>query len=157
MEKYPLDRIDRRIIAELQRDATLSISHLAEIVGLSPTPCWKRIKKLEDAGIILKRVTLIDQSKVDLGVTVFIFIRTSQHTGEWYSKFTENVALIPEVMELYRVSGSVDYLIKAVVSSIEGYDALYKRLVNVCEISDTSASFVMEVIKSTTELPIALK
>ena len=154
MRSIPLDAHDRRILAALQRDATLSINALSEAVGLSPTPCWKRVKRLEETGVITGRVALIDREKVDLGVTVFVAIRTSRHDLQWSEQFCSKVKRIPEVVEFYRMSGETDYLLRVVVPNIKAYDDVYKRLIATAELFDVSSSFAMECIKYTTALPL---
>jgi len=149
-----MDDIDRNILANLQDDATLSLNEIAARVGLSPTPCWRRIQKLEESGVIRARVALLDGAKLNVGVTVFVSIRTNQHNGEWLEKFADSVAAIPEVVEFYRMSGEIDYLLRVVVPNIEAYDAFYKRLIAVIDLSDVSSSFAMEQIKYTTALPL---
>ena len=149
-----MDNIDRNILASLQDDATLSLNEIASRVGLSPTPCWRRIQKLEESGVIRARVALLDGAKLNVGVTVFVSIRTNQHNSEWLEKFAASVAAIPEVVEFYRMSGEIDYLLRVVVPNIEAYDAFYKRLIAVIDLSDVSSSFAMEQIKYTTALPL---
>jgi Lrp/AsnC family transcriptional regulator len=149
-----MDTLDQRILNLLQEDATLSVAEIGERVGLSTTPCWRRIQNLEKAGIIQGRVTLLDAEKLNVGVTVFVAIRTNQHSLEWLEKFAAAVSGIPEVVEFYRMSGDVDYLLRVVVPDIAGYDAVYKRLISAVDLSDVSSSFAMEKIKSTTALPL---
>ena len=149
-----MDDIDRNILANLQDDATLSLNEIAARVGLSPTPCWRRIQKLEESGVIRARVALLDGAKLNVGVTVFVSIRTNQHNSEWLEKFADSVAAIPEVVEFYRMSGEIDYLLRVVVPNIEAYDAFYNRLIAVIDLSDVSSSFAMEQIKYTTALPL---
>ena len=149
-----MDTIDRKILAVLQEDASLSIADIASRVGLSSTPCWKRIQKLETDGVIQKRVALVDQAKIGLGVTVFVSIETGDHSGEWLTKFGEIVGAMPEVMEFYRMAGDVDYMLRVVVPDIPGYDAFYKRLIATVPLKNVTSRFAMEKIKSTTELPI---
>lgn len=149
-----LDSIDRRILRELQRDATIAIADLAQIVGLSQTPCWKRIKRLTDAGVITKRVALLDREKLDLGLVVFVSVRTSRHDQEWLDAFAGAASSMPEVIEFYRLSGDTDYLLKVLVRDIAAYDAFYKRLIAAVPLSDVSSAFAMEQIKSTTALPV---
>ena len=120
-----LDRIDLALLEALQRDGTLSIAQLGERVGLSTTPCWKRVKRLEDDGFITQRVAIVDRKKVGLPVTVFVSVRTSQHDEKWLAKFAACVTSMPEVLELHRMSGDVDYLLKVATSSIEGFDRFY--------------------------------
>ena len=149
-----LDSIDRRILAVLQEDTTLAIADIAKRVGLSTTPCWRRIQKLEEAGVIRKRVALVDAPSINAAVSVFVAVRTNQHTDEWLKRFAEIVSAMPEVVEFYRMSGDVDYLIKVRVPDIAAYDTFYKRLVTKIDLSDVSSSFAMEEIKYTTALPL---
>ena len=149
-----LDSIDRRILRELQRDATVPIAELAQIVGLSQTPCWKRVKRLSDSGVILKRVALLDHAKLDLGLAVFVSVRTSRHDQEWLDAFAAAASAMPEVLEFYRLSGDTDYLLKVLVKDIAAYDAFYRKLITAVPLSDVSSAFAMEQIKSTTALPI---
>ncbi len=148
-----LDDIDRRILAILQDDAETPVAAIAERVGLSLSPCWRRIQKLEAAGIIRKRVALLDPDRLNVGVTVFVAIRTNQHSMDWAERFCRLVAEIPEVVEFYRMSGQVDYLLRVVVPDIAAYDDVYKRLIRVADLYDVSSSFAMERIKYTTALP----
>jgi len=149
-----MDRIDRKILACLQRDAGLSVAEVAAAVGLSTTPCWRRIQKLEDAGVIAARVALLDRTKLNLGVTVFVRLKTSQHNYEWLEIFSAAVARMEEVVEFYRMSGDIDYLLKIVVPDIASYDVVYKRLIRAADLSDVSSSFALEEIKFTTALPL---
>lgn len=149
-----LDQFDRKILATLQADATLSVSAVAERVGLSPTPCWRRIQRLEKDGYIRKRVALLDRRKVNAGIVVFIAIRTNRHHADWLKAFHEAIAGMPEVVEFYRLSGDIDYLIRAMVPDIEAYDELYRRLIEKVELFDVSSMFAMEEIKYTTEVPL---
>jgi len=150
-----MDRTDRRILALLQEDATLPVAELARRVQLSQTPCWKRLQKLKASGVIRKQVALCDPGKLGLGTTVFVAVRTSQHNDAWLRKFDAAVKTIPEIVEVYRMSGDVDYLLRVVTSDIAGYDAVYRRLIKAVELSDVSSSFAMETIKSTTALPLS--
>ncbi|MGK6321681.1 Lrp/AsnC family transcriptional regulator [Sphingomonas sp. DT-51] len=154
MENVVLDPTDRRLLALLQDDATLAIADLAERVGLSPTPCWKRVKRLERGGLIRGRVALLDRAALGLDVTVFVAVRTTQHSDEWLQTFAEGVARIPEVVEFYRMSGEVDYLLKVVARDIADYDRIYRKLIRVAPLHDVSSSFAMQEIKSTTALPL---
>src|SRR5262249_61497791 len=149
-----MDAIDRKILNLLQEDATLPIAIIAERVGLSPTPCWRRIQKLEEEGVIRGRVALLDRAKLAVGVTVFVAIRTNQHTLAWLERFARVVEDIDEVVGFYRMSGDMDYLLHVVVPDIAGYDQVYKRLIAKIELSDVSSAFAMEVIKETTRLPL---
>lgn len=148
------DATDRRILAMLQSDAALSIAELAERVGLSQTPCWKRIKRLEEAGVITGRVALLDRTQLGVGTTVFVSVRTSQHDENWLTGFAEAIRAIPEVTEFYRMSGDVDYLLKIVCRDIADYDRIYKTMIRAAKLSDVSSSFAMEQIKYTTEVPL---
>ncbi|MBJ7442786.1 MAG: Lrp/AsnC family transcriptional regulator [Alphaproteobacteria bacterium] len=149
-----LDHTDRRILSLLQDDATLSVSDIAEKVGLSATPCWKRIKRLEKDGIIERRVAILNRDRLGLGVTVIVAIRTAKHSDEWLQIFADGVAKIPEVVEFYRMSGEIDYLLKVVARDIADYDRIYRKLTKVAELHDVSSSFAMQEIKSTTALPL---
>jgi Lrp/AsnC family transcriptional regulator len=149
-----MDSVDRKILNLLQADASLTVKQIAEQIALSVTPCWKRIQKLEKQGFIRARVALLDPQKVNADVTVFVAITTNQHTTEWIDRFSRAVSDMPEVMEIYRMSGEVDYLLKVVVSSIAAYDSFYKKLVDRIELSSVTSSFAMEQIKYTTALPI---
>jgi len=149
-----MDRLDKKILKLLQEDATLAVADVAKRVGLSTTPCWRRIQKLEEEGIIRRRVAIVDPAKVNLRVTVFVSIRTNSHSNEWLKRFSEVVGDFPEVVEFYRMSGDVDYLLRVVVPDIAAYDAFYKRMIARIEIRDVSSSFAMEQIKYTTEMPL---
>lgn len=149
-----LDRIDRHILAILQEDATMPVAEIGRRVGLSTTPCWRRIQKLEEEGIIRRRVAILDPAKVRAGVTVFVAVRTSQHSEEWLERFADAVSAFPEVVEFYRMSGEVDYLLRVVVPDIARYDEFYRKLISRIELSDVSSSFAMEQIKYTTALPL---
>ena len=148
-----MDHLDRRLLELMQSDATLSVGDLAEKIALSKTACWRRIQKLEKQGVIRERVTLLDPGAVNLGFTVYILVRTNQHNDAWAKRFSEVVADIPGVLEAHRMSGDVDYLLKAVVSDLNGYDRLYKELIR-ADLFDVSSSFVMETLKCTTTLPL---
>ena len=150
-----MDNTDRKILHLLQQDSTMPLSDLAEQVNLSSTPCWKRVKKLQDEGIIKSRVALIDAHKVELGVSVFVHIKTQQHDNFWLQNFAEQIMAFDEVMECYRMAGEWDYLLRVVAKDIAAFDRFYKRLVSKVDgLSDVSSSFAMEEIKYTTELPI---
>ncbi len=150
-----MDWIDKNILTCLQEDASLPIGEIAARVGLSPTPCWRRIKNLEDSGVIQGRVALLDPEKLNLGVTVFVAVNTSQHNYEWLENFAKAVSEIDEVVEFYRMSGETDYLLRIVAPDIAGYDAVYKRLIQKADLSNVSSSFAMERIKFTTALPLS--
>ncbi|NYT38272.1 Lrp/AsnC family transcriptional regulator [Allopusillimonas soli] len=149
-----MDKVDRKILSILQQDAETPIHAIADAVNLSPTPCWRRIQKLKESGIIRKQVALCDAAKLNLGVTAFISIKTSQHTQAWLDNFAREVVDIPEVIEFYRMSGNVDYLIRVVVPDIASYDAVYRKLIRIADLFDVSSSFSMEQIKYTTALPL---
>ncbi|MAY66843.1 MAG: transcriptional regulator [Rhodospirillaceae bacterium] len=149
-----MDETDRRILALLQENADLSVAEIGTRVGLSSTPCWRRIQNLEKQGVIRKKVALLDRRAIDVPLTVFVMIRTSQHNDSWLEKFAKGVSEIPEVLEFYRMSGTVDYLLRIVVPSVETYDAVYKRLISIADLAEVSSSFAMEEIKYTTALPL---
>ena len=154
MKNKSLDRFDHAILDLLQKDTSLGLTEIAERVQLSPTPCWRRIQNLEKLGIIRKRVALLDPLQLNLGVTVFVSVRTNQHNATWLQNFADVVSTVPEVTEVYRLSGDVDYLLKVVVPDISGYDAVYKKIIGRIELFDVSSSFSMEQLKYTTELPL---
>jgi len=149
-----MDSIDRNILNLLQKDASLSIAELAKKVCLSQTPCWKRIQKLERLGIIKGRVALLDNKKLNLGLTVFVQLKTDKHDEKWLNGFAEAVREMPEVVEVYRMAGEIDYLLRVVVSDTDSYDRFYKSLIKKVPLNDVSSSFSMEEIKYTTALPI---
>jgi Lrp/AsnC family transcriptional regulator len=155
VEETIMDSADRQILDLLQRDATRPVSEIAESIHLSTTACWKRIQKLEESGVIRKRVALLDGVKLGVGVTAFVAIKTNQHNTEWLERFHAVVTAIPEVAEFYRMSGEVDYLLRVVVPDIAGYDGVYKQLIRGIELFDVSSSFAMEQLKYTTALPLA--
>ncbi len=149
-----MDAIDRKILAVLQDNAALSVADIGQRVGLSSTPCWKRIQRLEADGVIVKRVALIDQDRIGLGISVFVSIETGDHSQEWLDRFAKTITAMPEVMEFYRMAGDVDYMLRVVVPDIAGYDAFYKRLIATVPLKNVTSRFAMEKIKSTTALPI---
>ena len=149
-----MDRIDKRILKLLQEDATTPVAEIGKKVGLSTTPCWRRIQKLEEDGVITKRVAVLDPASVNAKVTVFVSIRTNSHNAEWLKRFSEITREFPEIVELYRMSGDVDYLMRVVVPDIQAYDAFYQRLIGRVDITDVSSSFAMEQMKYTTQLPL---
>lgn len=149
-----MDRIDRRILYELQRDATLPIAQVAERVGLSQTPCWKRIQKLEASGVITGRVALVDPARVGLGLIVFVEIEASEHSATWRESFARAVAEMPEVLEVYRMAGDVDYLLKVVAPDMAAFDGFYNRLTEKLDLKNVTSQFAMERLKQTTALPI---
>ncbi len=150
-----LDDMDIKILTVLQRDCTLAVADIGKEVGLSTTPCWRRIQRLEEAGIIRGRTALLDPVKINVGVTVFVSIKTDTHSLDWLHKFHAAVIDFPEVVEFYRMSGDVDYLLRVVVPDIAAYDAFYKKLIARIAISKVSSAFAMEQIKYTTALPLS--
>lgn len=149
-----MDAKDRKILALLQENAMYTAAELGDQVGLSTTPCWRRVQRLEQAGYIRQRVALLDQGKMNVGVTVFVTVRTSRHSRDWLERFRRAISTIPEIVEAHRLSGDVDYLLRAVVPSIDGWDAVYRRLIEAVEFSDVSSSFSMEQLKFTTAIPV---
>jgi Lrp/AsnC family transcriptional regulator len=149
-----LDEMDVKILRILQEDATRAVAEIGKAVGLSTTPCWRRIQKLEENGVIERRVALLDPRRINAGVTVFVSIKTDQHSIDWLERFHAAVIDFPEVVEFYRMSGDVDYLLRVVVPDIAAYDAFYKKLISRIEISKVSSAFAMEQIKFTTALPL---
>jgi Lrp/AsnC family transcriptional regulator len=149
-----MDTADRKLLDILQQDAALSLDDLGERVGLSRNACWRRIKRLEDDGVIRARVTLLDASRINVGLTAFIALRTTEHSAKWLGQFSKAVRDIPEIVGVYRMTGDVDYLLQAVIPDVAAYDRLYKRLIGKITLADVSSSFVMEEIKSTTILPL---
>jgi len=149
-----MDRIDRKILELVQEDSTLSVAEIAEQVGLSSTPCWRRLQKLEKEGVVRKRVALLDRDHLNLGVDVFVAVKTNQHNASWFESFATVVVELPEVVEFYRMSGDIDYLMRVVVKDINAFDEFYKKLIQHVELYDVSSSFAMEQIKYTTALPL---
>ena len=150
-----MDRLDRMILTILQEDTTVPVAEIGRRVGLSTTPCWRRIQKMEEEGVITARVAILDPAKVNAKVTVFVSVTTNQHNDDWLTRFARSIAEFPEVVEFYRMSGQVDYLLKVVVPDIEAYDAFYQKLVARIDITDVSSAFAMGRIKDTTALPLA--
>src|SRR5262249_42830388 len=150
-----MDAIDRKILAVVQHDASLSVAEIGQRVGLSSTPCWKRLQRLVAGGVMTRRVAIIDPEKIGLGVTVFVSIETGDHSQEWLRKFAEVVGAMPEVMEFYRMAGDVDYMLRVVVTDIAGYDAFYKKLITAGPRRKVTFRFAVVRMKSTTALPIA--
>ncbi|MCS5618602.1 MAG: Lrp/AsnC family transcriptional regulator [Myxococcota bacterium] len=148
------DEIDLRLLEALQTDASRSTQDIASSIGLSHNACWRRVKRLEGEGLIRARVALLDEKLLGVGVTVFVGFRTNQHSDDWLERFASGVKRIPEVVELYRMSGDVDYLAKVLVRDIGEYDLVYRRLIQVAELHDVSSSFAMERIKHTTAIPL---
>jgi Lrp/AsnC family transcriptional regulator len=149
-----MDAIDRKILNVLQQDASLSVAEIGQRVGLSSTPCWKRIQRLEADGVILKRVALVDQTKIGVGINVFVSIETGDHSQGWLERFAQTVSAMPEVLDFFRMAGDVDYLLRVVVPDMQAYDAFYKRLIAAIPLKNVTSRFAMEKIKSTTALPV---
>ena len=149
----PIDSLDRKLLRALQRDSAEPISDLADRCGLSRSACSRRIARLAEAGVIERSVALLSQGKLGLGLTVFIAIKTNQHNAVWSNQFQSVVEQLPGILEVHRLGGDIDYLVKAVVPDMPGYDALYQQLIK-ADLFDVSASFVMETMKHTTELPL---
>mgnify|MGYP000993951322 FL=1 len=154
---HDLDETDRRILAELQRDGSLSIEQLAERVHLSRNATWRRVKRLEEERVITGRVALVDADSVGVGLSVFVIVRTSSHEPDWLRKFRDAVTGFPEITGVYRMSGDLDYILRARVADVKAYDRLYQRLIAKVPLSDVSASFVMEEIKETTVVPVEVR
>ena len=149
-----MDAIDRKIVALLQEDASLSLAQIAHRVGLSQSPCWKRIQRLEKAGVILRRVALISPESIGMGLTVFVSIETGDHSSAWIAKFAQLVTAMPEVMEFHRMAGDIDYMLRVAVTDMQAYDAFYKRLIEAVPLKNVTTRFAMERVKATTALPL---
>jgi Lrp/AsnC family transcriptional regulator len=149
-----VDKLDCRILDLVQSDGGLTAAEIAERVGLSKTPCWRRIQRLQERGVIRKTVALLDPKALNVGTTVFVTMKAATHSAAWFERFLKVVRDIPEVVEIYRMSGDVDYLMRVVVPDIDAYDAVYKKLIGSVEFLDVSASFALEILKSTTALPL---
>ena len=149
-----MDKIDLRILELLQKNSALTAGEIGEMVGLSKVPCWRRIQRLQEDGVIRQTVALLDPKSLNVGTTVFVMMRTAHHSAAWFERFQKAVRDIPEIIEIYRMSGEVDYLMRVVVPDIEAYDVVYKKLIASVELLDVSASFALETIKSTTALPL---
>ncbi|WP_284178243.1 Lrp/AsnC family transcriptional regulator [Rhabdaerophilum sp. SD176] len=145
-----MDAIDRKILTVLQEDCTVSLAELSHRVGLSQTPCWKRIQRLDASGVITRRVALVSPEKIGLGLTVFVQIETGDHSGPWLQNFARTVSSMPEVMDIYRMAGDVDYMLRVVVRDMAEFDAFYKRLIEVIPLKNVTSRFAMERVKSTT-------
>jgi Lrp/AsnC family transcriptional regulator len=150
----PMDDIDRKLIALLQEDATLSVAQMADRVALSPTPCWRRIQKLEAAGVIRRRVALVDPEAIGMGLSVFVAVEAGAHTPEWLERFSETLESMPEVMEVFRMAGEVDYMLRVVVADMAEFDTFYKRLIAIAPLKNVTSRFSMERIKYTTAYPL---
>ena len=151
---HELDETDRHILRVLQRDGTLSVERLAETVHLSRNACWRRVKRLEQSGVITDRVALVDPESIGVGLSVFVMLKAKEHTAEWLETFRKAVSETPEIVGAFRMSGDLDYLLRVRVASVRDYDRFYQRLIGKLKAADISASFVMEDIKDTTEMPI---
>lgn len=149
-----IDDADRRLLARLQEDCSVSMEALAEAAGMSANTAWRRVRRMEEAGIIARRVAILDPDKIGAGVTVFVTVRTSDHSDAWLDAFARTVRAIPEVVEFYRMSGETDYLMKLQVASIADYDRVYKTMIRSARLQDVSSSFAMETIKYSTALPL---
>lgn len=149
-----MDNTDRRLLELLQEDVSLPVSRLAKEVGLSTTACWNRIRRLESQGVITRRVALVDPAKVGMGLSVFVSIRTAEHSSEWLAKFAVRVSAMPEVVEFYRMAGDVDYMLRVLVPDMEAFDRFYKQLIKDTKLADVTSRFAMERIKQTTAIPI---
>ena len=149
-----MDKLDTKILELLQNDGGLTAAEIADRIGLSKAPCWRRIQKLQQQGVIRHTVALLDAHALNVGTTVFVTLKTGNHSEAWFKRFVAAVRDIPEVTEIHRMSGDVDYLIRIVVPDIDAYDVVYKRLISAVEFQDVSASFALETIKSTSALPL---
>ena len=149
-----MDRVDRKLLALLQQDSTQSIAQLADQVGLSQTPCWKRIQRLEAEGVIERRVALLSPEKLGLGLTVFVSIEAGDHSPDWLARFADAVSEFPEVVEVHRMAGDIDYMLRVITRDIAAYDGFYKRLIAAVPLKNVSSRFSMERVKSTTTLPL---
>jgi len=149
-----MDEIDRLLLEILQQDATLSLAQMAERVGLSPTPCWKRIQKLEARGVIMRRVAIVDPVRVGVGLSVLVSVEAGEHSPEWLRRFSEGVGAMPEVMEVYRTAGEVDYVLRVAVADMAEYDTFYKRLIAIAPMKNVTSRFAMERIKHSTAYPL---
>ena len=149
-----LDAIDRKILTVLQDDASLSVAEIGDRVAMPSTPCWKRIQRMEAEGIILRRVALVNQNKIGLGITVFVSVESGDHSDAWLKKFADAVSAMPEVMEFYRMAGDVDYMLRVVVADMQSYDIFYKKLISAVALKNVTSRFAMEKIKSVTALPV---
>jgi Lrp/AsnC family transcriptional regulator len=149
-----MDVVDRKILAILQEDASMSIAEIAKRVNLSQTPCWRRIQKLADSGVVTKRVALVDPDALGLGLTVFVEIETGDHSNEWLNRFAAAVTEMPEVMEIYRMAGDVDYMLRITVPNMAAVDAFYQRLISMVPLKNVTSRFAMERVKYTTAYPV---
>jgi Lrp/AsnC family transcriptional regulator len=151
-----MDNTDLKILAILQEDSSLSVAEVANRVNLSQTPCWRRIQRLEEQGVIERRVAILNPESIGLGLSVFVEIETGDHSAEWIERFAEAVAAMPEVMESYRMAGDVDYLLRIAVSDMAAYDRFYKKLIGLVPLKNVTSRFAMERVKSTTAYPLSI-
>ena len=151
-----MDKQDLKILDLLQKDGSLPAAQIADRVALSKVPCWRRIQRMQEDGIIRQTVALLDARRLNVGTTVFVMMRTANHSAAWFERFQKAVRDIPEIIEIYRMSGEVDYLLKVVTTDIEGYDRFYKKLIKTAQLTGVSSAFSMEQIKCTTALPLEL-
>ncbi len=149
-----MDRTDLKILSLLQENAAITVAEISAQVHLSPTPCWRRIQKLEEAGVIQKRVVLLDPEAIGFGISVFVEIHADNHSAEWLRQFSEAIAEMPEVMEVHRMAGEVDYLLRVAVRNMESYDAFYRKLIDRVPVKNVTSRFSMERVKSTTAYPL---
>ena len=149
-----IDAIDRKILRVLQEDASLSVAEIGERVGLSSTPCWKRVQRMENEGIIIGKVALVDQNKIGLGLSVFVSVESNDHSDAWLKKFAQAVSAMPEVIEFYRMAGDVDYMLRVVVADMQSYDVFYKKLISAVTLKNVPPRFARERIKHTTAYPL---
>jgi len=149
-----MDDMDRKILRLLQEDSSISVSDIARHVGLSASPCWKRINRMQAEGLIKRQVAVLDADKLGYGLTVFVSIKTGEHSGDWLKSFAEAVQNMPEVLEFHRMAGEVDYMLKVVVPDMKSFDLFYKKLVELTALSEVTSRFSMETIKETTALPV---
>lgn len=152
-----MDEVDRKLLALLQEDASAPIADLADKVGLSPTPVWKRVQKLEQAGVILRRVALLSPERVGVGLIVFVAIEAHEHSPDWLAAFADSMASMPEVMDAYRMAGEVDYMLRVAVADMAAYDAFYKRLIAAVPLKNVTSRFAMERLKQTSAYPLAAR
>ena len=149
-----IDALDRKLLSLMQSDASLTTAELAEKVGLTNTPCWRRIQRLQDEGFIRKRAVLLNPEKLDLNLTVFVHVKASHHDSQWLENFAQHASMFDEVVEFYRLSGEYDYMLKVLVKDMQGFDHFYKRFITGVKLGDVTSSFAMEEIKNTTSIPI---
>lgn len=149
-----MDDVDKNILHCLQADATMPVAEIAKRVNLSTTPCWRRIQKLKEAGVIKREVALVDREAVNVGLTAFVAIRTNRHNPDWFKKFAEAVVDIPEIVECYRMSGEIDYMLRIVIPDVKAYDGVYNQLIRAVELYDVTTSFAMEDLKYDTAVPL---